>query len=109
MDGSDIKFLAPSAPQGSKFEITQGVVFIEGKSLGLRSFGGIRHLSLRSGWSFDLTSGIGGAEQVHLCGLSEDYRVSIKGNVLTLSHHRISQLHRVTDIPYSRYRPGHPV
>lgn len=86
MDGSDIKFLAPSTPQESKFEIAQGIVSIEGRSLGFRGFGGVRHLSLSSGWSFDLTSGVGGAEQLRLCGVSEDYCASMKGNVLTLSH-----------------------
>lgn len=86
MDGSDVKFLAPSTPQESKFEIAQGIVSIEGRSLGFRGFGGVRHLSLSSGWSFDLTSGVGGAEQLRLCGVSEDYCASMKGNVLTLSH-----------------------
>lgn len=86
MDGSDVKFLAPSTPQESKFEITQGIVSIDGRSLGFRGFGGVRHLSLSSGWSFDLTAGVGGAEQLRLCGLSEDYRASMDGNVLTLSH-----------------------
>lgn len=86
MDGSDVKFLAPGAPHGSKFEITQGVVSVEGRSLGFHGFGGIRLLSLGSGWSFDLTSGVGGAEQLHLSGLSADYRASITGNELTLFH-----------------------
>ncbi len=86
MDGSDIRFLTPSTPQESKFEIAQGIVSIEGRSLAFRGFGGVRHLSLSSGWSFDLTAGVGGAEQLRLCGVSEDYVASMKGNVLTLSH-----------------------
>lgn len=86
MDGSDVKFLEPSMSQESKFEMAQGIVSIEGRFLAFRGFGGLRHLSLCSGWSFDLTSGVGGAEQLRLCGVSEDYGASMKGNVLTLSH-----------------------
>lgn len=86
MDGSDVKFLAPNTPQGSKFEITQGVVSMHGRALGFHGFGGIRCLSLGAGWSFDLSTGVGGAEQLYLQGMSEDYRASIQGNELTLVH-----------------------
>jgi hypothetical protein len=86
MDESDVKFLAPSTPLGAKFETSQGVISIDAKSLGFRGFGGVRHLNIGSGWSFDLTAGVGGAEQLHLLGISHDYQASIQGSVLTLSH-----------------------
>lgn len=85
MDGSDVKFLSPRMPEESRFEIAQGAVSILGRSLEFRGLGGVRHLSLGQGWSFDLTRGVGGTEQLHLSGVSEDYRVAVEGDVLMLS------------------------
>lgn len=85
MDGSDVRFLLPGAPGASKFVITQGVISMEDHSLEFRGVGGVRYLSLGPGWTFDLTGGVGGAEQLYLDGPSRDYRVRLKGDVLMLS------------------------
>lgn len=85
MDGSDVKFLSPGTPGDLRFEIAQGTVSMLGRTLEFRGLGGVRHLSLGPGWSFDLTRGVGGTEQLHLSGVSEDYRVTMEGDVLMLS------------------------
>lgn len=88
MNESDIKFLTPD-PGGSSFELAQGTVVIAGNSLRLSGFEGARSLSLAPGWSYDLTGVVGGANQLHLCGESTNHRVSVDGEVMTLSHNAL--------------------
>lgn len=86
MDGSDVSCLAPPALAGTRFDLAQGTVSMEGHLLAFRGLGGSRSLSLGRGWVFDLTGGIGAAEQLRLCGKSESYRVAVEVDVMTLTH-----------------------
>lgn len=86
MDGSDVRYLAPSALAGTRFHMAQGTVFMEGRSLEFRGLGGSRYLSLGRGRVFDLTAGTGTAEQLQLRGESANYRVAMEADVLTLNH-----------------------
>lgn len=86
MNRSDVSCLAPSALAGTRFDMAQGKVFMEDRLLEYRGLGGSRWLSLGRGWVFDLSAGIGGAEQLRLCGKSESYRVAMEVDVLTLTH-----------------------
>lgn len=86
MDRSDVRHLAPPAPVGTRFDMAQGVVFMEDHSLEFRGFGGSRCLSLGRGWDYDLTGGVGGAEQLRLCGESANYRVAMDADMLMLAH-----------------------
>lgn len=85
MDESDVKSLNDREPREWRFHVTQGAVSIHECTLTFSGLAGIHHLCLGAGWTFDLTHGVGGAEQLHLQGMSTGYRVVAKGSVLTLT------------------------
>lgn len=67
-----------------KLELEQGALLVGQRSLCFWGSLSLRHLRVGTGRNFDLTCGVGGAEQVHLTGSSTDYRVCVAGDVLTL-------------------------